>query len=143
VIVVDTSVLVPILRSAPAAETAVLWQLIDADLVNVPIVVRQEVRAGLSRASRQRVLELFGALPLSVPTESTWKRVEAWTDEAANAGERFALADMTIAALADELGALVWTLDRDFERMEKLRFVQLYVWRPGLGPVRPTPLPAR
>ncbi len=125
-IVVDTSVLVAVLRSAPAAETSVLWQLIDADLVTVPVVVRQEIRAGLSRHNRRAVLELLAALPVSMPTEETWARVEQWTDQAANAGERFGLADLLIAALAGELGALVWSLDKDFERMEKLKFVRLY-----------------
>lgn len=125
-IVVDTSVLVPILRSAPAAETAVLWQLIDADLVTLPVVVRQEIRAGLARHNRKAVLDLLGALPVSMPTDDTWARVERWTDQAANAGERFGAVDLLIAALADELGALVWSLDRDFERMARLKFVRLY-----------------
>ena len=125
-IVVDTSVLVPILRSAPAAETAVLWQLIDADLVTLPVVVRQEIRAGLARHNRKAVLDLLGALPVSMPTDDTWARVERWTDRAANAGERFGAVDLLIAALADELGALVWSLDRDFERMARLKFVRLY-----------------
>ena len=125
-IVVDTSVLVPILRSAPAAETAVLWQLVDADLVTVPAIVRQEIRAGLARADRRRVLDLLGALPVGMPTEATWARVETWTDQAAQAGERFGLADLLIAAIADEVGALVWSFDKDFEQMAKLKFVRLY-----------------
>lgn len=125
-IVVDTSVLVPILRSAPKAETAVLWQLVDADLITLPVVVRQEVRAGLARHNRKAVLDLLSALPISMPTDDTWARVEQWTDQAANAGERFGATDLLIAALADELGALVWSLDTDFERMARLKFVRLY-----------------
>lgn len=125
-IVVDTSVLVPILRSAPKAETAVLWQLVDADLITLPVVVRQEVRAGLARHNRKAVLDLLSALPISMPTDHTWARVEQWTDQAANAGERFGSTDLLIAALADELGALVWSLDTDFERMARLKFVRLY-----------------
>jgi predicted nucleic acid-binding protein len=125
-IVVDTSVLVPVLRSAPGPETAILWQLIDADLVSIPNVVRQEIRAGLNPRNRTSVLNLLAALPISMPTEETWKRVDEWTDHAASRGERFGLADLMVAALADELGALVWSHDRDFERMEKLKFVRLY-----------------
>lgn len=125
-IVVDTSVLVPILRSAPASETAVLWQLIDHDLITLPTVVRQEVRAGLGKSQRRQVLDLLAAMPLGVPTDDTWTRIERWTDLAADAGERFTLPDLLIAAIADELGALVWTLDKDFERMAKLKFVRLY-----------------
>lgn len=125
-IVVDTSALVPILRSAPAAEMVVLRQLIEHDLVTLPTVVRQEVRAGLAKSNRRRVLHLLAAMPIGAPTDDTWARVEHWTDLAADAGERFTLPDLLIAAIADELGALVWTLDKDFERMAKLKFVRLY-----------------
>jgi len=126
VIVVDTSVLVPIFRSAPAAETTSLWQLIDADLVTIPNIARLEIRAVLAPHQRGQMARLLRALPACVPTEETWQRVEAWTDKAAIAGERFGLADLLIGAMADELGALVWSLDKDFERMAKLKFVRLY-----------------
>jgi predicted nucleic acid-binding protein len=131
VIVIDTSVLVPILRSASEPDASILWQLMDADLVSLPLPVRQEIRAGLATQDRARVLSLLGELPIGVPTEETWRRVEAWTDEAAAAGQRFGLVDLTIAALAAGLDGLIWTHDRDFERMEKLRFVRLFEPRSG------------
>jgi hypothetical protein len=31
-----------------------------------------------------------------------------------------------VSILADELGGLVWSLDSDFERLEKLKLVRLY-----------------
>lgn len=71
-------------------------------------------------------LDRLSALPVVVPTEGTWARVEAWTDRAAEAGERFGLADLLIASLAQDLGGLVWTFDQDFERMARLNMVQLY-----------------
>ena len=85
-----------------------------------------EGRAGVGRSDRKQVLELLAALPIGAPTDETWARVEQWTDQAADAGQRFGLSDLLIAAIADELGALVWTLDQDFERMAKLKFVRLY-----------------
>jgi predicted nucleic acid-binding protein len=42
---------------------------------------------------------------------------------AADAGERFAFVDMMIGVLASDSGALVWSLDSDFERMERLGLV--------------------
>ena len=45
---------------------------------------------------------------------------------AADAGYRFSVPDLIIAALAHELTALTWSLDEDFVEMEKLGFVQLY-----------------
>jgi predicted nucleic acid-binding protein len=123
-VVVDTSVLVPILRSAPMAEWARFWELVDADLVTVP-VVRQELRAGLSRRQMGRVTDLLGGLPSVVPMDETWTTIADFTDRAAAAGQRFGLADLLIAAMTRELGAVLWTFDRDFDRMHKLGFVQL------------------
>jgi predicted nucleic acid-binding protein len=75
------------------------------------------------RAALRRAL---GALPVALPSEETWTLVESWIEPAARKGYRFGMADWLIAALADELGALVWSFDRDFERMEQLKLVQLY-----------------
>ena len=49
-----------------------------------------------------------------------------WIARAADAGQRFAITDLLIGSLAHEAGALVWSLDSDFERMERLKFVQRY-----------------
>jgi hypothetical protein len=42
---------------------------------------------------------------------------------AADRGHRFSLSDWVIAALAHEIGGLVWSLDADFVEMERLAFV--------------------
>jgi hypothetical protein len=126
VIVVDTSVWVAVLRGQPGRDAHILGELIDHDLAAVAQPVRQELRAGLSTRNRREVLDRLSALPVVVPTEETWARVEQWTDRAAEAGERFGLADLLIASLAQDLGGLVWTRDRDFERMARLNMVQLY-----------------
>lgn len=129
-IVVDTSVWVAVLRGRPPGhEAAVLGELIEADLVAVPQPVRQELRAGLSRQDRRPVLDRLAALPVLVPSDDTWKTVEDWTDRAAEHGERFGLADLLIAAMAHDLGALVWTLDKDFDRLESLELVRLFSYR--------------
>jgi predicted nucleic acid-binding protein len=36
------------------------------------------------------------------------------------------ITDLLIGALAHEIGALVWSLDADFRRLQRLRLVQLY-----------------
>ena len=102
-----------------------MWELIDADLVTIPVVVRQELRAGLSRRQMGRVTDLLGGLPSIAPTEETWATLTDFTDRAATAGQTFGLADLLIAAMTRELGAVLWTFDRDFDRMQKLGFVQL------------------
>ena len=52
--------------------------------------------------------------------------IERWVTEAADKGQRFGVGDLLIAALAAERNALVWSLDADFERLARLKLVQLY-----------------
>jgi len=65
-------------------------------------------------------------LPLPSPTDETWAIIDDWIEQAGTAGERFGVGDLLIAALAHEVGGLLWSLDRDFERMQRLGLVGLY-----------------
>jgi predicted nucleic acid-binding protein len=126
VIVVDTSVWIAATRE-PAGELArILDSLIDADEACLAQPVRLELLCGLGRRDREILRRGLAAIPLAVPTETTWRTVEGWVESAADAGQRFTIVDLLIAALAHELTALVWSLDRDFERMANLNFVQPY-----------------
>jgi len=125
-IIVDTSVWVEAFRNPVAPAAAVLARLIDADEACVALPVRLELSAGLRRELRPTVRRALTALPVVVPTEETWRTVERWIDIAADAGQRFAIIDLLIAALAHQLTGLVWSLDRDFERMAHLGFARLY-----------------
>ena len=125
-IVVDTSVWVAVLRSSAAPEAAILAQLIDADAVILPLPVRMELLSGAPTKDRAKLRRHLSALAVAHPTEDTWTMIEQWVDVAADKGHRFGIGDLLIAALAAERGALVWSLDRDFQRMERLKLVQLY-----------------
>jgi predicted nucleic acid-binding protein len=50
----------------------------------------------------------------------------SWTDRAVKRGHSFGVGDLLIAAIASEAGALVWSSDEAFDRMERLRFVECY-----------------
>ena len=125
-IVVDTSVWVASFRDPKGTAAATLKSLIDADEACLALPVRLELSAGLAPAERTRFRRAVTELPLAVPTEDTWRLVERWIDDAADAGQRFAVVDLLIAALAHELTGLIWSLDGDFERMARLGFVQQY-----------------
>ncbi|HEY6506809.1 MAG TPA: PIN domain-containing protein [Vicinamibacterales bacterium] len=125
-IVVDTSVWVAARRTPGGAVSNALSSLLDADEVALPLPVRLELWAGTARADRKRFQRAFSALPLLVPTDETWRPLEDWIARAADRGHRFAITDLLIARLADEAGALVWSLDKDFERLAALRLVRLY-----------------
>ena len=125
-VVVDTSVWVSVLRSRSAPEAAVLAALLDGDAVILPVPVRTELLLGAPARERTRLRRVLSALPLAYPVDDTWTLVDTWAEKAADAGHRFGVGDLLIAAVASERGALVWSFDRDFERMERLKFVSLY-----------------
>jgi predicted nucleic acid-binding protein len=126
VTVVDTSVWVAALRGASGSAAETLAGLLDADEVALPLPVRLELSAGVARSERSALTRALTALPVVAPSDETWALIERWIEQAANAGQRFALTDLLIAALAEELGALVWSLDADFERMSAVGLVRLY-----------------
>ena len=125
-IVVDTSVWVAANREPAGGIGKDLLGLLDSDEVALALPVRLELLAGTSKADRQRFRRAFSALPLLVPSEPTWEVLDEWIARAADRGQRFAIGDLLIARLADEIGGLVWSLDEDFKRMAKLKLVQLY-----------------
>jgi predicted nucleic acid-binding protein len=126
VIVIDTSVWVSARRHPKGELSETLRRLLDADEVALALPVRLELWAGTAKVDRRAFRRAFSALPLLVPTEETWKPLDEWIARAADAGERFSLSDLLIARLADEIGGLVWSLDRDFARMAKLKLVHTY-----------------
>jgi len=110
-IVIDTSVWVDAIRHPGGATSRTLQALIDADEAALALPVR---------------LELMTALPLLVPTEETWRLIESWIPRAADKGQRFGLGDLFVGGLTAEVGGLVWSLDDDFARMERLGLVTCY-----------------
>lgn len=125
-IVVDTSIWVSALRSSQSAEARILRSLLDADEVALPVPVRYELLSGAARKDRPALRRALSALPVIYPTDETWHVIDGWIDRAATAGERFGLGDVLIGALAAENGALIWTLDADFKRMQRIGLVGLY-----------------
>lgn len=123
-IVVDTSVWVAARRQSHLA--AVLQELIDADLAAIALPVRLELWSGVAKKDRKAHAVAYGALPQLVPTEDTWSPLTDWIERAADAGETFTITDLLIASLAADIGGLVWSLNKDFERMERLELVSLY-----------------
>ena len=125
-VVVDTSVWVAVLRSRAAPETRALEALLDEDDVILAVPVRLELLLGAPARDRVRLRRILSALPVAYSTDATWALIERWAGEALDAGHRFGLGDLLIGALASERGALVWSLDSDFDRMARLKLVSLY-----------------
>lgn len=125
-IVVDTSVWIAALRSSSSPEAPTLAALLDADEVALPVPVRLELLSGARKSDRIALRRALSALPVLYPGEHTWELLDAWVERAADSGQRFGVGDLLIGALAAESGALVWSLDADFARLERLNLVQLY-----------------
>ncbi len=126
VICVDTSVWVEALRDTDGEVARHLAQLLEADLVVLPAPVRIEVLSGASRRDFARLSEGLAGVPGLVPGRESWERVEGLVKDAVAEGQRFGVVDLLIAVVATEHQAPVWSLDADFARMEKIRFVERY-----------------
>jgi predicted nucleic acid-binding protein len=126
VIVVDTSVWVDVLRRPASHRAAAFQSLLDADEVVLALPVRVELMSGVTKHHRRALRRALSALPVALPTDETWRLIEGWVEPAADAGARFSVTDLLIAALAHELTALVWSIDSDFAGMAQMGLVQLY-----------------
>ena len=125
-ILIDTSVWVSVMRSKACPEAATFASLLDADRVLLAAPVRTELLSGARGDDQPRLRRTLTALPVVYPTDVTWPLMDQWTEQACNRGQRFGVGDLLIGALAREAGALIWSLDADFGRMARLKFVELY-----------------
>ena len=125
-IVVDTSVWVAAVREPSGTIATTLRKLIDTDDAVLALPVRLELLAGVKSDDRAALKRGLSALPVVVPSEETWRLIEGWIGPAADGGQRFGVTDLLIAGLASEIGALVWSLDGDFRRMESIGLARLY-----------------
>jgi predicted nucleic acid-binding protein len=114
------------LRAAAGEEAKVLRGLLDADEVLLPVPVKVELLSGASTRDRARLRSALSALPLVYPTDETWALMDRWTDQAVRAGAAFGIGDLLIAAIAHDAGALIWSLDKAFKQLERLRLARLY-----------------
>ena len=125
-ILIDTSVWIAALRSVSSPEAPRFAALLDADEVLLAAPVRTELIGGARGDQRQQLRRLLTALPVAYPDVDTWRLMDRWAEEARDRGERFGVGDLLVGALAHEAGALLWSLDADFDRMARLKFIALY-----------------
>jgi predicted nucleic acid-binding protein len=123
VICVDTSVWIAALRAGAGPEGEHLRRLLDDDLVALAAPVRIEILAGAPR----RELGCAGCCHRcrSAPTSATWQRIDGWLSRACRRASASAWA-ISHRRHRGRPRCLLWSLDRDFRRMERLRFVRLH-----------------
>ena len=125
-IAIDTSIWIDALRNEASPEGRGLHLLLGRDLVALPAPVRVEILTGASSREQKKLRALLSALPTWAPDADTWQRIDDWLPVAAAAGDRFGFADLLIAALTAQRHAKLWTLDTDFQRMERHGWIRLY-----------------
>jgi len=125
-ILIDTSIWIDYFRGADAGLVSHVQGLLEEDQAALAVPVRFELLGGCSSKVLPRLRCVLDALPVLIPTNSTWELMETWVEEAAAKGERFGVADLLVAAIASQRGLHLWPRDRDFVHMEKLGFVRVY-----------------
>jgi len=126
-ILVDTSVWIDYFRGSDGRLTTHLQALLEDDRVALAAPVKIEILSGSSARDRVALQRVLQALPLLIPAQSTWERMEGWTEKAVAKGERFGVGDLLIAGLAADSDVPVWSRDEDFKRMQKLGFIRLHI----------------
>jgi hypothetical protein len=126
VIVVDTSIWIEFFRGRNTALVDQLRKLLEQDQVLLAAPVRLEILMGAARKEVPTLRRVLSALPLLLPSDKIWQKLEVWVDRARKAGERFGSMDLLIAAIADDHGASVWSTDGDFARMARLNLAKLF-----------------
>jgi predicted nucleic acid-binding protein len=118
IVFVDTSVWIEFFRSAQGSVTRRLQGLLEDDVVAIAAPVWVELLGGAPVNAPLR--RAFSALRIFYPSRDTWALVESWVERGARRGVRFGMGDLLIGATASEHGGLVWSLDDDFARLEKM-----------------------
>ena len=125
-ILVDTSVWIDFFRGKDLKLIYALQNLLDEDQVALAAPVRIEILSGSQKNKIAVLRRVLAALPTFYPTSVTWATLEDWIDQALNKGDRFGALDLLIGSLSKEHNIQLWSLDKDFQRMERLGWVQLY-----------------
>lgn len=123
---IDTSVWIEFFKGKDQNIVNGVNRLLDQNEAALSVPVWLEILCGAPKQSQKHLRELLSALPIFYTTEDTWNKAAEWTTKASKLGERFSAIDLLIASFSAGLDASLWSLDKDFKRMEKLNFVTLY-----------------
>ncbi len=117
-VLADTSVWVEYLRRGPIGPGAELDLLLADGEVVMCGPVAAELLAGVDPARRPELWPLLAGLPWADIGRIEWRRVGEVAAALRAIGQTVALTDIEIAVAAAASGALLWSRDADFDRVE-------------------------
>jgi predicted nucleic acid-binding protein len=120
VVLPDTSIWVAFLRAGSAELTTELGRLLERDEIVVCGPVVAELIAGARPPDRTALVSTLGALPWADLGRREWQSVGLLAAELRASGQVLPLTDVEIAVAAQAASAVLWTADRDFDRMREL-----------------------
>ena len=124
-VVIDSSVWIAAHRNPESAVTTELRRLIRSQLaVGVGPVLAELLVGARHDQLRRRAFAAFGAIAYLEADYRTWGLAGDMGRRLGSANLAIGFADLIIAALAIQHGLALYTLDRDFERIEGLRLHQ-------------------
>lgn len=116
-VVVDTSIWVAYLRHGREGNGQLLDELLERDEVLACGPVVAELLAGARVGDKAQLWELFAGLPWADLDRVHWRIIGEAAAALRAQGAQLPLTDLTIAVVATQAGAAVWSQDSDFDRM--------------------------
>lgn len=116
----DTSVWIAFLRAGAQELTGELADALDRREVLTCGPVMAELVAGARPPDRAELLTSLAGLPWADLDRSAWQSVGLLAAELRDSGQTLPLTDLEIAVAAQGSGAVLWTSDRDFDRIGPL-----------------------
>jgi predicted nucleic acid-binding protein len=126
VISIDTSVWIEFFHGTNRTIANHVKELLDLDQVILTAPVKIEILSGSPKSMFARLRNMLSALPIYFPDSDTWNTIDHWLEESKETGQHFGFGDLLIGVLTVKQNAKLWSLDSDFERMQKLGWLDLY-----------------
>ncbi len=126
-IIVDTSIWIEYFRNRKAPLVEKLESLIyQRQIRNIPLITAELIRGCLHLKEVHHIQTTIKPIPCCPMEESTWEKVALFAFGLARKGLSVSLVDAVIAHITIEAGHVLWTKDKDFQRIATHSTLELF-----------------